>query len=56
MTIAKDSGDQVAAKRAATTRETSPYRLRFSGPAEAEDLTSLPASASDGKRCSGRQR
>ncbi len=39
MTITKDSGDQVAAKKASTTRKTSLYRLRCSGPAAEEDLT-----------------
>lgn len=38
MTITKDSGDQVAAKKASTTRKTSLYRLRSSGPAAEEDL------------------
>ena len=41
MTITKDSGDQVAAKKASTTRKTSLYRLRSSGPAAEEDLTSF---------------
>ena len=41
MTITKDSGDQVAAKKASTTRKTSLYRLRCSGPAADENLTSF---------------
>ena len=41
MTIAKDSGDEVAAKKASTTRKTSLYRLRSSRPAAEEDLTSF---------------
>jgi uncharacterized protein (TIGR04141 family) len=41
MTIQKNSGDQVATKRASTTRKTSLYRLRCSGPAVEEDLTSF---------------
>ena len=41
MTITKNSSDQVAAKKAATTRKTSLYRLRSSGPATEEDLTSF---------------
>ena len=41
MTITKDSGDQIAAKKASTTRKTSLYRLRSSGPAAEEDLTSF---------------
>ena len=41
MTITKDSGDQVAAKKAPTTRKTSLYRLRCSGPVAEEDLTSF---------------
>jgi uncharacterized protein (TIGR04141 family) len=41
MTIARDSGDEVAAKKASMTRKTSLYRLRSSGPAAEEDLTSF---------------
>lgn len=41
MTITKDNDDQVAAKRASTTRKTSLYRLRCSGSAAEEDLTSF---------------
>ncbi len=41
MTITKESGDQVAAKKASTTRKTSLYRLRSSGPAAEEELTSF---------------
>lgn len=40
MTITKDGGDQVTAKKVSSTRKTSLYRLRCSGPVAEEDLTS----------------
>lgn len=41
MTITEDSGSPAAAPRALTTRKTSLYRLRYSGPAAEEELTSF---------------
>ena len=41
MTITKERGDQVAAKKASTTRKTSLYRLRSNGPGADEELTSF---------------
>jgi len=41
MTITKDGADQVAVKKASSTRKTSLYRLRRSGPVAEEDLTSF---------------
>src|SRR6266568_1339721 len=41
MTITKDSSSQAAAKKAPTTRKTSLYRLRCSGPVAEENLTSF---------------
>ena len=41
MTVAKDRLDEVAAKKASTTRKTSLYRLRSSAPAAEEDLISF---------------
>ena len=41
MIITKDGGNQAAARTPSTTRKTSLYRLRISGPAAEEDLTSF---------------
>jgi uncharacterized protein (TIGR04141 family) len=41
MTVTENSSDRVAAKRASTTRKTSLYRLRCTGPVADEELTSF---------------